>query len=49
MPVQVPDKVCRVMEDPLHRDTRGFMRPYVVQVRGEVTGVLVDGAGGRDH
>lgn len=49
MPVQVPDKVCRVMEDPLHRDTRGLMRPDVVQVRGEVTGVLVDGAGGRDH
>ena len=49
MPVQVPDEVCRVMEDPLHRDTRGLIRPDVVQLRGEVTGVLVNGAGGRDH
>ena len=49
MPVQVPDEVCWIMEDPLHRDTRGLMRPDVVQVRCEVTVVLVDGAGCRDH
>ena len=38
------------MEDPLHRDIIGcLVRPDVIQVRPEVTGVLIDGAGGRDH
>ena len=37
------------MEDPLHRDIGRLMRPDVIQVWPEVTGVLIDGAGGRDQ
>ena len=49
VPFEVPHELGRVVEDPLHSDLGGLMGPDVLQVRAEVTGVLVDGAGGRDH